>query len=111
MGNDKAYAGQKPSAPTQLAVQKLVSDYFPEMFRDRGFEYAMTNTNRIVFLPQGITSLVQTGCTVLDAALDHGIDLPHECGGNCACTTCLVIVEAGMEHLSPMQEPEADRLA
>ena len=71
----------------------------------------MTILNEVIFLPSGITAFVQTGCTVLDAALDHGIDLPHECGGNCACTTCIVIVEAGMEHLSPMQEPEEDRLA
>lgn len=63
------------------------------------------------FLPLDFTVEAHPGDTVLDAALDHGIDLPHECGGNCACTTCKVVVQEGMEHLSSMEEAEADRLA
>ena len=38
------------------------------------------------------------------------MDLPHECGGNCACTTCHVILETGMENLSPMEAAEDERL-
>lgn len=51
-----------------------------------------------------------TGDTLLDAALDSSIDLPHECGGNCTCTTCHVVVEDGHECLSPMEPPEDERL-
>ncbi|HLG15393.1 MAG TPA: 2Fe-2S iron-sulfur cluster-binding protein [Blastocatellia bacterium] len=46
----------------------------------------------------------------LDIALNFGIDLEHACGGNCACTTCHVIVRKGEENLSAMEEDEEDRL-
>jgi 2Fe-2S ferredoxin len=48
--------------------------------------------------------------SLLDVALNFGIPLEHVCGGNCACTTCHVIVRSGMEHLSSMADSEADRL-
>ncbi|HZT44450.1 MAG TPA: 2Fe-2S iron-sulfur cluster-binding protein [Chthonomonadaceae bacterium] len=62
-------------------------------------------------MPQNRTVSAQEGDTLLDAALQHGIPLEHECGGNCACTTCHVIVREGGENLSPMEEVEADRLS
>jgi 2Fe-2S ferredoxin len=46
----------------------------------------------------------------LDIALNTGVDLVHACGGNCACTTCHVIVKQGEENLSEMEEDEEDRL-
>lgn len=48
--------------------------------------------------------------SLLDIALNMGVPLEHVCGGNCACTTCHVIVRAGMENLSEMEDDEADRL-
>ncbi|HYP29778.1 MAG TPA: 2Fe-2S iron-sulfur cluster-binding protein [Blastocatellia bacterium] len=48
--------------------------------------------------------------SLLDVALNNGIYLQHACGGNCACTTCHVIVKAGEENLTPMEEDEDDRL-
>src|SRR5437763_1518922 len=69
------------------------------------------NLVNLTFLPQNVTVQAAVGDTILDAALDNGIDLQHECGGNCACTTCHVIIEAGVENLSPMEEVERDRLA
>jgi 2Fe-2S ferredoxin len=48
--------------------------------------------------------------SLLDIALAHGIDLEHNCGGSCACTTCHVIVQEGAEHLSEMEGDEEDRL-
>jgi ferredoxin, 2Fe-2S len=48
--------------------------------------------------------------SLLDVALHVGVGLEHVCGGNCACTTCHVIVRAGMENLSEMEDDEADRL-
>ena len=48
--------------------------------------------------------------SVLDIALAHGIELEHNCGGSCACTTCHVIVREGESSLSEMQEDEEDRL-
>ena len=48
--------------------------------------------------------------SILDVCLNHGAHLEHACGGSCACTTCHVIVKSGDEHLSPMDDDEADRL-
>ncbi len=48
--------------------------------------------------------------SILDVALNFDIPLEHACGGNCACTTCHVIVHSGMENLSEMDDEEADRL-
>jgi ferredoxin len=39
-----------------------------------------------------------------------GMPLEHACGGNCACTTCHVIVKKGGEHLTPSEEAEDDLL-
>jgi len=48
--------------------------------------------------------------SVLDVFLHLGIHLEHACGGNCACTTCHIVVKDGDENLSEMEEDEADRL-
>jgi ferredoxin, 2Fe-2S len=48
--------------------------------------------------------------SVLDVALNVGVSVEHACGGNCACTTCHVIVRSGAENLSELDEVEADRL-
>lgn len=64
----------------------------------------------LTFLPENVTVQASRGDTILDAALHQGVDLPHECGGNCACTTCHVIVQSGRENLSEMEDVEADRL-
>ena len=53
---------------------------------------------------------VPPGTSILDAALDNEIALDHNCGGNCACSTCHVIVLEGMENLSEMSEDEEDML-
>jgi len=61
-------------------------------------------------LGQDITLEAKEGQSILDVALDNHIDLEHNCGGNCACTTCHVIIREGMNHLSEMDEDEEDRL-
>jgi ferredoxin, 2Fe-2S len=48
--------------------------------------------------------------SLLDVAKHFGIALEHACGGNCACTTCHVIIRDGMGSLSEMEDDEADRL-
>jgi 2Fe-2S ferredoxin len=78
---------------------------------------------RITFLRQGeepVTVDYEPGVTpyhehgkegsLLDIALNYGIDLQHACGGNCACTTCHVIVKQGEENLTDMDEDEEDRI-
>ena len=48
--------------------------------------------------------------SVLDVLLGHGVHLEHACGGNCACTTCHVIVRHGLKKLSEASEQEEDML-
>ena len=45
----------------------------------------------------------------LDVAKSFGVPLEHACGGNCACTTCHVIIREGAQNLSDMDDDEADR--
>lgn len=78
------------------------------------------NTVEVVFLPEGKTVTFEKGKlpykdhgkeeSLLDVALNNGIRLDHACGGNCACTTCHVWVKEGADHLSEMEDDEADRL-
>jgi 2Fe-2S ferredoxin len=48
--------------------------------------------------------------SLLDVALNFGIQLEHACGGSCACTTCHVVVKQGDDNLSPADDDELDRL-
>jgi len=65
---------------------------------------------KVTFLPQGKEILVESGETILDAALDNDIDLEHNCGGNCVCSTCHVVIEKGRETLDPPTEDELEML-
>lgn len=65
---------------------------------------------KIKFLPLNKEFEVETGKTILEAALENGITLEHACGGNCACTTCHVYIREGTTHLSEMHDDEADRI-
>ena len=77
-------------------------------------------THRVTFLPLRKTVEVDDSKypladhgkpgSLLDIALANGIELEHNCGGSCACTTCHVIVREGAENLSEMAEDEEDRL-
>ena len=46
----------------------------------------------------------------LDVSKHFDLGLEHACGGNCACTTCHVVIRQGAHNLSEMQDDEADRL-
>lgn len=48
--------------------------------------------------------------SILDILLGHKIFLEHACGGNCACTTCHVVVKKGLQNLSEASEQEEDLL-
>jgi len=51
---------------------------------------------KILFKPNDVEVEVPQGTPVLDAALDNNIKINHNCGGNCACSTCHIIVESGV---------------
>lgn len=50
------------------------------------------------------------GQNLLELALEHGIQIEHACGGVCACSTCHVYINEGMDSLSEAQEEEEDRV-
>lgn len=70
----------------------------------------MANRTRVTFLPENVTVWAQRGDTLLDVALDNGVAMPHECGGNCACTTCHLHIRQGADSLSKPEDVEKDRL-
>jgi 2Fe-2S ferredoxin len=53
---------------------------------------------------------VDEGTTILEACMENAIRLQHNCGGVCACSTCHVIIEEGMENLSEMTDEEEEQL-
>jgi 2Fe-2S ferredoxin len=65
---------------------------------------------RVTFEPAGKGVDVAPGTLVIDAAEAAGVELPANCGGVCACTTCHVWIEAGAETLSEIGEREDDKL-
>lgn len=55
---------------------------------------------------------VEDGQSLLEIALINDIDLHHNCGGVCACSTCHLYVEQGdgfLEELSDREEDFIDR--
>jgi len=65
---------------------------------------------RVTFQPSGRSAEVAPGTSILDAADAAGVELPHNCGGVCACVTCHVWVEEGLASLPEATEREEDRL-
>jgi 2Fe-2S ferredoxin len=76
---------------------------------------------KVTFLPIGKTVEFESGKlpykghgkpeSLLDIALNFGIHLEHACGGNCACTTCHVVVKEGLDaHLTEADDDELDRV-
>jgi 2Fe-2S ferredoxin len=51
---------------------------------------------------------IEAGDSILEIALKNNIDLHHNCGGVCACSTCHVYVEKGDEHLPEITDREED---
>ncbi|MBS1621533.1 MAG: 2Fe-2S iron-sulfur cluster binding domain-containing protein [Bacteroidetes bacterium] len=51
---------------------------------------------------------VEPGNSILEIALMNDIELHHNCGGVCACTTCHIYVENGMDHLEEISDKEED---
>jgi 2Fe-2S ferredoxin len=60
--------------------------------------------------PSGAEIEVETGISILDAALNNGLEIEHVCEKSCACTTCHVIVREGFDSLAAASETEEDLL-
>ena len=51
---------------------------------------------------------IAAGEDVLDIVLDNGIELQHNCGGVCGCSTCHIYVNKGMDNIQEISEKEED---
>ena len=60
--------------------------------------------------PQGDTIEAPAGTSICEALLENGIAIEHACEMSCACTTCHVVVKAGLASLGEMDESEEDLL-
>ncbi len=57
---------------------------------------------------QPIELFIAAGEDVLDVVLDNQIELQHNCGGVCGCSTCHIYVNAGMDNIQEISEKEED---
>ena len=55
-----------------------------------------------------ILTEVEPGQSLLELALRNDIDLHHNCGGVCACTTCHLYIEKGMDYIDEISDREED---
>ena len=51
---------------------------------------------------------VKAGESLLEVLLDAGIELHHNCGAVCACSTCHLYVKNGMDFLEALSDKEED---
>ena len=69
-------------------------------------------TIKINFEQKGMASQTLTGIesdqSLLEVCLDNDIDLHHNCGAVCACSTCHLYVNNGMDYLEEISDREED---
>ncbi|MES2419448.1 MAG: 2Fe-2S iron-sulfur cluster-binding protein [Bacteroidota bacterium] len=51
---------------------------------------------------------IAAGEDVLDIVLDNGIELQHNCGGVCGCSTCHIYINKGMDNIQEISDKEED---
>lgn len=51
---------------------------------------------------------VEPGQSILEAALENDIELHHNCGMVCACSTCHIYLEEGEGHVPEITDREED---
>jgi ferredoxin, 2Fe-2S len=61
---------------------------------------------KITFVNLGESFEVAPNTSILECAIDNNLPLEHDCGGNCACTTCQVFIESGAENIVAMSGDE-----
>lgn len=54
------------------------------------------------------TFTIEKGESVLDIAMDEDVNLHHNCGGVCGCSTCHIYVQEGMDNFQEISDREED---
>jgi ferredoxin, 2Fe-2S len=69
-------------------------------------------TIHINFEQKGLEPLtlhsVPEGDSLLEVCLDHEIELHHNCGAVCACSTCHIYVDKGSDFIQELSDKEED---
>ena len=69
-------------------------------------------TINIAFEQKGVEPVVLEnigiGDSLLEILLDNHIELHHNCGGVCACSTCHLYLESGEEYVEELSDREED---
>ena len=74
----------------------------------------VARVNFVLEDPHGLTDTDQAewevtgseGESILELALEAGINIEHACGGVCACSTCHVFLESGKNEVTEAEEDE-----
>ena len=69
-------------------------------------------TIKVKFEQKGLEPVTLTstaiGDSLLEVVLDNGIELHHNCGAVCACSTCHLYIDKGNEFLAELSDKEED---
>ena len=67
-------------------------------------------TINITFEEKGVSPVtlnnIDYGVSLLEVLLDNDIELHHNCGAVCACSTCHLYVQSGEEHIKELSDKE-----
>lgn len=89
-------ASDHPKGPMTIPVRIILED--PTGMNEDGSDKAEHEV------------MAAQGEHLLEVAIRNGVNIEHACGAVCACSTCHVYVEQGMECLSEPTEAEDDRV-
>jgi len=59
-------------------------------------------------LPPVTLNNIGDGDSLLEVLLDNGIELHHNCGAVCACSTCHLYVQSGEKFIEELSDREED---
>ena len=69
-------------------------------------------TIKVQFEQKGLEPVIleniAAGDSLLEVLLDHNIELHHNCGGVCACSTCHLYLDKGEQFIEELSEKEED---
>jgi 2Fe-2S ferredoxin len=92
-------------------MKKWNSKWFRAIFAKNQYKLSMYSI-KINFEQKGLEPVTLTNVapdqSLLEVILDAGIELHHNCGAVCACSTCHLYVNKGMEHLAELSDKEED---
>ncbi|MEB0138762.1 MULTISPECIES: ISC system 2Fe-2S type ferredoxin [unclassified Undibacterium] len=60
--------------------------------------------------PSGAVIEAEEGKSLCEAMVEHAVEIEHACEMSCACTTCHVVIRAGLASLNASTEEEEDLL-